>query len=167
MSSSFLKRAILILVPAVIVLIVWLVLPYLASPEKQVEKRHQALIAAASRRSWRQVEEMIAADYQDEWKQKREDAVTTAREILSGFLVLDMTWHPESLKVIGNTAQAKGAITMDGKGMGVSEIVMDRVNHVKAPWVFTWRKDGSKPTDWKLISVSNEELAGMKIPKDW
>lgn len=167
MSPAFLKRAFLILVPAVIVLIVWWFLPYLDSPEKQVEKRHQDLIAAASRRSWREVEEMIATDYKDEWEQKREDAVNTARQLLSGFIVLDMTWHQQSLTVIGNTAQAKGTVTMDGKGMGGSEFVMDRVNRVKKPWVFTWRKDGTKPTDWKLISVSNEELAGMKIPKDW
>ncbi|CAN5898679.1 hypothetical protein BH11VER1_BH11VER1_29420 [soil metagenome] len=167
MSPAFLKRAILILVPAVIVLIVWLILPYLDSPEKQLEKRHQDLISAASRRSWKEVEEMIAADYKDEWEQKREDSVTTARQLLSGFLVLDMTWKQESLSIIGNTAQAKGLVTIDGKGMGGSEFIMDRVNRVKAPWVFTWRKDGTKRTDWKLISVSNEELAGMKIPKDW
>lgn len=167
MSPSFLKRAFLILIPAITVLIVWLALPYMASPEKQVEKRQQDLIDGAARRSWREVEEMIAADYQDEWKQKREDAVGTARQLLSGFLVLDMEWKQESLTVTGNTAQAKGMVTMDGKGMGGSELVMNRVNQVKAPWIFTWRKDGPKPSDWKLISVSNEELAGMKIPKDW
>ncbi len=167
MSPAFLKRAFLILIPAITVIIVWLVLPYLDSPEKQMEKRHLALISAASHRSWREVEEMIAADYKDEWEQKREDAVNTARQLLSGFLVLDMEWKQESLTIIGNTAQAKSMVTMDGKGMGGSELVMNRVNQVKAPWVFTWRKDGPKPTDWKLISVSNEELSGMKIPKDW
>lgn len=167
MSPSFLKRGLLILIPAIIVLIVWWFLPSMASPEKQVENRHEDLIAAASRRSWREVEEMMAADYQDEWEQKREDAVITARELLSGFLVLEIKWEQKSLTVTGNTAETTGLITMEGKGMGASEIVMDRVNHVKAPWVFTWRKDGPKPTDWKLISLSNEELAGMKIPKEW
>lgn len=160
------RRFIRILIPALTVLIVWLVWPYMLSSEKQVEKRHRDLMSAASRRSWLEASEMMAADYKDQWESNREDAVTTAREILSGFIILDLEWKHDSLTVIGNTAQVQGLMHMEGKGMGVSSMVMDRVNQTKKPWTFTWRKDGWKPTDWKLISVSNEELEGLKIPRE-
>ncbi len=160
------RHYIRIIIPALTVLIVWLVWPYLASTEKQVANRHRDLVSAASRRSWQEVGEMMPADYKDQWGANREDAVSTARELFAGFIVLDLEWKQAELSVIGNTAQIQGSFRIEGNGMGISSMIMDTINKVKKPWTFTWRKDGWKPTDWKLISVSNEELAGMQIPRE-
>jgi hypothetical protein len=40
---------------------------------------------------------------------------------------------------------------------------MDRVNELKEPWVFTWRKDGSGPRGWKLLSLRNSGLGGPMV----
>lgn len=160
------RRFIRIAIPALTVLIVWLVWPYMASSEKQAEKRQRDLISAASKRSWTEIGEMMTTDYKDQWDSNREDSVNTARELFSGFVILDLEWTQSSIKVIGNTAQAQGLLHAEGKGMGVSSVVMDSINQIKKPWTFTWRKEGWKPTDWKLISVSNEELKGVQIPRE-
>jgi hypothetical protein len=150
-----------VLIPAVFL---FFVSPYLQSSETQARKQQEKFVQLGAKRSWEDVKKLLAADYHDQWKQKPADAVDLCSKVLQGFIYLKIDWKPIDATVKGNTVILRGTAHMSGSGGGISQIVMDTVNQVKEPWVFTWRKDGWKPSDWKLISVENKELPN-EVPK--
>ena len=74
-----------------------------------------------------------------------------AREMLQTFLVLNIDWTTDEITVNENIAKVRGHAKLSGSGVGFSQHIMDLVNQLSEPWVFTWRTDGWKPDDWKLI----------------
>lgn len=153
-------RFIRLLIPAAVVLFAWLVWPYLESSAAQVERRQRRIIALAEKRDWDGVTECIALEYEDQWSQNRADSVVLAQELLAGFFMLDIEWTTSEVTVNDNIAKVRGMARITGNGAGASQFVKDRVNQIKQPWVFTWRKDGWRPSDWKLLSLRNAELGG-------
>lgn len=83
-----------------------------------------------------------------------------AREMLQTFLVLNIDWTTDEITVNENIAKVRGHAKLSGSGVGFSQHIMDLVNQLSEPWVFTWRTDGWKPDDWKLLSLKNQELGG-------
>lgn len=159
------QRFIRILIPAAVVLVVWLLWPYFESTKAQVLRQHARVLALASDRDWEAVTESMALEYEDQWSLNRGDSVKLAEEILMGFITLDIEWTTTEVTINGNIAKVRGTAKLRGRGLGASQMVMDRVNEVKEPWVFTWRKDGSGPRGWKLLSLRNTGLGGP-LPED-
>ena len=150
-----------VLIPAIVVLAVWLVWPYLESDKSQVMRQHLRMLELASNRDWDAVTASMALEYEDQWSQNRADSVALAEEILTGFITLDMEWTPTGeITLNENIAKVRGTVKLTGRGLGASQLVKDRVNSVKEPWVFTYRKDGSGPRGWKLLSLRNTGLGG-------
>ena len=143
----------------------WFAWPCLQSKSSQVQARQEQIIKLAAKRNWALVTGMIAADYEDQWSMNRTDAVSLAHEMLQGFLMLEMQWTTSEVTVNGNIAKVRGHVKMTGSGGGFSNEITNRVNNMNEPWVFTWRTDGWKPGDWKLLSIKNQELGGP-LPKD-
>ena len=156
----FMARIIRLLIPAALVLIAWLVWPYLESPKAQVERQQRNIIGLAADRDWDEVRACLALEYEDQWSMNRTDAVALAEELLQGFIMLDIEWTAAEITVNENIAKVRGTAKLSGNGAGVSTLVKERVNQLTQPWVFTWRKDGGKPDDWKLLSVRNAGLGG-------
>jgi hypothetical protein len=159
------RRALRFLIPAIVVLLVWLVWPYLESDNAQVLRQHQRVLALASDRDWDAVTQSMALQYEDQWSMNQGEAVDLAKDLLAGFITLDIEWATAEVTVNGNIAKVRGTAKLTGRGLGPSEIIMDRVNALKEPWVFTWRKDGPGPRGWKLLSLRNTELGGP-LPED-
>ncbi len=158
--TSPLALAGLILIPAVIVLLVWLVWPYLESADAQVRHQQEGIIKLAADRDWDAVTGRMSYEYEDQWSMNRTDSVALAQELLQGFLALDIEWTTAEITVNGNIAKVRGTVKMTGSGVGASSMVLSRVNSIQEPWVFTWRKDGWKPSGWHLRSLKNAELGG-------
>ena len=139
--------------------------PYLQSKSGQAQRRHEQIIKLAAKRNWDAVTEMLATDYEDQWSMSRVDSVNLAKEMLQAFLVLNIEWKTDEITVNENIAKIRGHAKLSGSGVGFSQTIMDTVNNLKEPWVFTWRTDGWKPDDWKLLSLRNTELGGP-LPVD-
>src|SRR5687767_632915 len=122
------RRALRILIPAMVVLLVWLVWPYLESDKAQVLRQHQRVLARASDRNWDAVTESMASDYEDQWSMNRAEAVDLAKDLLAGFITLDIEWTTAEVTVNGNIAKVRGTAKLAGRGLGPSEMIMDRVN---------------------------------------
>ena len=82
-----------------------------------------------------------------------------AHQVLQSFFTLDLQWQLVTVKVEGKTALITGRIKATGNGAPPSSEILSRVNNLADPFVFTWRKDGWKPGDWRLVSVSQPDLA--------
>jgi hypothetical protein len=154
------RRLIRFLIPAVVVLAVWLAWPYFESDEAQLLRQQKRILTLASDGKWKTVTESIALEYEDQWSMNRIEAVKLAEELLMGFITLDIEWMEPEVTINGNIAKVRGIARMHGTGMGPSQAVKDQVNALKEPWVFTWRKDGSGAQGWKLLSLRNNELGG-------
>ncbi len=137
---------------------IWFAWPFLRSAETQALNQHRHLLDRAAHRDWTRVFALMAEGYRDDWNPTREEAVALGRELFQGFLVLDLQWQPSSVVRDGKTATVTGFIKAEGTGAGLSQEVINRVNRLRAPFVFIWRKDGWKPGDWRLVSVAQEEL---------
>jgi hypothetical protein len=139
---------------------VWFGGPFLKSSQTQALDQHERLVALVAHRNWKQTLALMAVDYHDAWDMNREEAVSLGHEVLQGFLMLDLAWKPTSVAQEGKTATITGFIKASGTGAGFSQEVVSRLNNLREPFVFTWRKDGWKPDDWRLVSVKQTELAG-------
>lgn len=139
--------------------------PYVQSKNGQVQRRQDQIIRLASKRNWDAVTAMIATEYEDQWSMNREDSVNLAHEMLQAFLSLEITWKTDEITVSDNMAKVRGHARINGSGVGFSQTVKDMVNALEEPWVFTWRTDGWKPDDWKLLSLRNKGLGGP-LPVD-
>jgi hypothetical protein len=138
---------------------VWFGRPFLKSPGAQALDQHHRLLALVAHRNWKQILPLMADDYRDGWEMSREEAVSLGHELLQGFLTLDLAWRPSSVAVEGSVATVTGSIRVGGTGAGFSHEIISRVNNLREPFVFTWRRDGWKPGDWRLVSVRQPELA--------
>ena len=152
---TWIIRLVIVLIIGTLGTLVW---PYLESKSGQVQRRQLRIMKLASKRNWEAVTPMLAKDYEDQWGLDRTDSVNFFKEMLQGFIVLDIQWTTESITVTENTAKVRGHAKVTGSGLGLSQNVIDVTNNLKEPWIFTWRTQGWKPTDWELLSVSNTEL---------
>jgi hypothetical protein len=152
-----------IIVLDLIVTAIWFGVPFLKSPETQALEQHQRFIAFGGNRNWGRVLTLMSVDYRDAWGMKREEAVSLAHELLQGYIALDFQWQPQGVKVQGKTATVTGFIKASGTGGGFSAEIISRINALHEPFVFTWRKDGWKPGDWKLTGISQPELAATGL----
>ena len=142
-----------------IMVALWFGVP-LKSPATQALKQQDRLIELAAKRKWTQAFLLFADDYQDDWDMKREEAISVANELFQGFLILDLEWKLSSVSKLEKTVVIKGFIKASGSGAGFSSETISRLNNLHEPFVFTWRKDGWKPGDWRLVGVAQSELAG-------
>ncbi|TLD69856.1 hypothetical protein FEM03_16180 [Phragmitibacter flavus] len=159
-------RIILRLLPVLVLAIAgWLAMPFFQSAETQVRRSHDELFDLAGGRYWAEVGGMLSNEYEDEWGNNAEDAIEIARELLRGFLVLDLQWTTTEVVVTedenGLSATVTGDARIEGNGAGLSQMVMSKVNNLQEPWTFTWQKEGWKPGDWRLVEVTHPKLKGM------
>ena len=101
---------------------------------------------------------MLTDDYMDDYGHDRESAVEDASQVLGGFIVLTVKSEVVFKQVVPDLAMLKVKIQMEGKGLGLSEVVMGQVNNMTLPWFFHWHKKGPWPWDWKIVQIHHDEL---------
>lgn len=151
-------RGVALVVLAGAVYFVW---PFFQSSEAQVEAQQRRLVHAVEKRQWSKVKELMDESYADQWKLRRDPALSFAHQLLGGFLIFHVEWKPQGTKVDGNNFQLQGTLKVTGTGAGASSMIVDRSAQIRQPWTFTWHKIGWGPKDWRLLSVSNPELEGI------
>lgn len=128
------------------------------SPEQQVLARQTAFLAAVEDRDWDEVKSMLTDDYMDDYGHDRDSAVEDASQVLGGFIMLTVKSEVVFKQVVPDLAMLKVKIQMEGKGLGISDVVAAQVNNMTQPWFFHWHKKGSWPWDWKIVQIHNDEL---------
>lgn len=134
------------------------------SAEKQVRTAQEKFLTAVENRDWKKARALLAADYGDSLGLTHETAPDTAEEVFKGFLFLTLRADIQPFQPTSTAAQVNIRLQMDGRGLGFSPIIMDRVNSMQAPWQFHWRKDGLWPWTWKIIRIHHPELHLQPLP---
>jgi hypothetical protein len=138
--------------------IVGLYLAALWRPERQVRLHTAHLLSQIEKRNWKAAAEFIGNDYQDRWGDDRAILLERLREV---FRFLPNT-RIEANDARVRTETGKGLwtarITVTGGTGEFVSVIQTRVNSLSAPFEFEWRRQSSKPWDWKLISVRNPAL---------
>lgn len=131
---------------------------FFQSPEEQLQRAQAKLIHAVEKRDWSTINGMMADEYMDDFGFDRATALQTAKDLLSGYftltLITETTWNRGTNEI----GVVKMKIKVEGNGTQVAQMVTDRVNATKEPWVFHWLKKGRWPWNWKLVQVQNEHV---------
>ncbi|MDP9003392.1 MAG: hypothetical protein M3N12_01225 [Verrucomicrobiota bacterium] len=127
-------------------------------PERQVRLHTAHLLSQIEKRNWQAAAEFIGNDYQDGWGLDRAILLERLREV---FRLLPST-RIEANDPQVRTETVKGLctarITITGGAGEFASVIQARVNSLTAPFEFEWRRQSSKPWDWKLVSVRNPAL---------
>jgi hypothetical protein len=109
------------------------------------------------RRNWQAVGAMMAGDFSDRWGHNKATGLQDAREVFSQFFFLTVENRIDNCTVNGGEAIADAIVKVSGNGGPVAELVMQKVNGLRAPFHFTWRH-GHAPWDWQLTHIDQSEL---------
>lgn len=131
---------------------------FFQSPEEQLQRAQTKLLTAVEHRDWKTIRALIADEYMDDFGLDRDTALKTAQDLLSGYFSLTLKTETTYLRGTNQIGMAKLKIKIEGTGTPVTQMVTDRVNATKEPWVFHWLKKGRWPWNWKLVQVQNEYI---------
>ncbi len=146
--------------PAIaIVLVAWgLWLLWLWQPERQVRLHTSHFLKKVEQRDWKTVPTFMADDFSDRWGHDKASAIDDAKQVFSQFIFVTLENRTDRCDVRDHEATANTKIKISGNGSGVAQLVMERVNGLQQPFVFTWRKVGSAPWEWQLTRIDQSEL---------
>jgi len=141
---------------AVAALVLWSVIEF--SPGRQLERVFSRLVSAAENRDWKRVKSFMAEDYHDQWGLDRERAVSMAAEAFRQFVVLEIAVESQAISRDGKDAAIEAKLHLQGRATAIGEMVVQRVNSLENDFQFAWQQKSWKPWDWKLVSVSQNEI---------
>jgi hypothetical protein len=139
-----------------VLLALWLL--WLWQPERQVRLHTTHFLKKVERRNWEAAGVFMAEDYSDRWGLNKTTALQDAREVFQQFVFLTIENRTDNCEIRGNEGTAQTVVKVSGKGGPIGEAVMETVNGLRAPFVFTWRKSGQAPWKWELIHIDQSEL---------
>ena len=141
-----------------------LYLLWLWQPERQVRLHTSHFLKKVERRNWAAAGKMMADDYRDRWQHDRASALAEAREVFQQFLFLTIDNRTDTCDLAPDSATTRTFIKIRGNGGPLAQIVMERVNLLREPFVLGWRHASWKPWDWKLTGVDQPELKTERTP---
>jgi hypothetical protein len=135
-----------------------LYLHWLWQPERQARLHTTHFLKKVEQRNWESARAFLADDYRDRWEHDRDSALADAREVFRQFLFLTIENRTDFITLTSATANTQTVVKITGRGGPVADLVMERVNTLRAPFTFTWRHASQKPWDWRLIRIDQPEL---------
>lgn len=131
---------------------------WLWQPERQVRLHTVHFLKAVERRNWDTAQGFVGEEYSDRWGHDKENVFIDARAVFRHFLFLTIQSEPEPAAIAGSTAEIRSPVKIGGRGGPVAELVIERVNTLRAPFVFTWMRRSWKPWDWQLVRIDHPDL---------
>lgn len=141
-----------------------LFLTWLWQPERQVRRHTQKLFHRIEAKNWAAVSDLIDNDYRDQWNHDRARVVERMREVMRYLRGMRIVTPEPVIKIDNRNALWTGKITIEGDAGEAMALIRERINSLPTPFELEWRRNSSKPWDWKLVRVSNPEL---QLPSDF
>jgi hypothetical protein len=153
----------LVLAAALVLLSAWGA-PRLSS-DWQLHRRQRDFFEAVEDRNLRRLEQLISADYSDDWQLNAADLLDGLSDARGQFLTLSIAPEAEVWGKNGNSALYEAKLALAGKpiGPGGGEI-LTRTARFRKPFRFSWEKENAWPWGWKLRRIVQEEL---RVPEGW
>lgn len=135
-----------------------LYLLWLWQPERQVRLHTTHFLKNVERRNWDRAAVFIAANYADRWGHDKEFVLRESREAFRQFLFLTIEKKTLACELHGDSATTRTVVKISGSGGPLAQLVMQRVNTLREPFVFEWHRQSGAPWDWQLTRVDQPEL---------
>jgi hypothetical protein len=134
---------------------------YLAAlwrPERQLRLHSEHLFAQIEKRNWRAVAEFIGDNYQDRWGDDRARLTERMREVFRFLPNARIETRAPQVRTENAQGYWTSQITINGGAGEFASVIQERVNSLSAPFELEWRRQSSKPWDWKLVCIRNPSL---------
>ena len=131
---------------------------WLWQPARQVRLHTAHFLGAVERRKWNRVQAFVADNYSDRWGHDKEFVLREAREVFRQFLFLTIQSDPAPPTLTGPEAEIRTPIRLAGDGSPIAQFVVEKVNTLRAPFVFTWHRTGWQPWAWQLTRIDQPDL---------
>ena len=131
---------------------------WLWQPARQVRLHTAHFLGAVERRKWDRVQAFVADNYSDRWGHDKEFVLREAREVFRQFLFLTIQSDPAPPTLAGPDAEIRTPIRLAGVCSPIAQFVVEKVNTLRAPFVFTWHHTGWQPWAWQLTRIEQPEL---------
>ncbi len=131
---------------------------WLWQPARQVRLHTAHFLGAVERRNWDRVQSFVADDYSDRWGHDKEFVLREMREVFRQFLFLTIQSDPAPPVLTARHATIATPVKLAGDGSPIAQFAVEKVNTLRAPFIFTWRHASWRPWDWRLIRVEQPEL---------
>ncbi len=132
-------------------------------PETQLRMKQSAVLVAIESGSHRKLTNLVSENYADGWGFQKPEVISAFRELRAQFLVIGVQPGELQLAIHEDEATVTTKISVTGSGPSpVAAVIMNEANRLNAPFVFTWKKEGSKPWSWKLTRVENPDLPNLQ-----
>jgi hypothetical protein len=141
-----------------VALFMGLLLVWLWQPERQVRRHSSNLLRAVQQKNWARAANFIGSDYRDQWGDDRMLVLERMREVFRYLRSVRIETTEPSVRLDSRSGFWSAKLTIDGDGDEVMQLVKERVNSLKTPFELEWRRMSSKPWDWKLVRVANQNL---------
>lgn len=128
-------------------------------PERQVLRHQRQLLEAAQERKWTAVGALMDDGFNTPYGHDKTRALQLAAEALRTFFALQIAGTETMALADGEGWKVRTVLRMDGRGMGAAEFVMSAVNDSREPFLFTWRRTGWKPWEWRLVGADHPLMA--------
>ncbi|MDF1739318.1 MAG: hypothetical protein P1U86_09170 [Verrucomicrobiales bacterium] len=131
-------------------------------PATAVAKKQASLIEGIERRSASRIQRLLSEEYSDRWEFTDEEIVEAVVDVGSQFMALVVTAEDQTLEINEDgIAVVTAKLIVSGKPVGpAGQEATKRVNQLKSPFTFTWKKDSFLPTSWRLVKIDNPDLPG-------
>jgi hypothetical protein len=139
--------------------VIALCLLWLWQPERQVRLHTTHFLKKVEDRNWDKAALFIAGHYTDRWGHDKAFVVRESREVFRQFLFLTIENKTLACDLQGNSATTRTVVKITGSGGPLAQLVMERVNTLREPFVFEWRQQSGKPWDWQLTRIDQPELS--------
>ncbi len=131
---------------------------WLWQPARQVQRHTAHFLKAVERRNSDKIAAFLADDYSDRWGHDKEFVVRETREVFRHFIFIEIQNDPAEPSFAGSEATLRSPVKISGQGSPIAQYVMEKVNALRTPFFFTWRRGSWKPWDWRLMRIDHSEL---------
>ena len=104
-------------------------------------------------------EDLISEAYQDQWEFSKSNVLVSLSDVRTNLMALHISWEPEAPEILEDEARLTGDLNFEATALFGADFVTSRLNNLKTPWVFTWKKESWKPWSWKLVRIENPSLS--------
>jgi hypothetical protein len=153
---GYVRLAIIGALAVILVAIIGLVVHW--QPLKTLQRQQNTLLGAIESKKGARFRRMVSSEYRDRWGFNVDDITEAMLDARSQFLALVIHSKDQEIKVNGKEAVITCRLTLGGTPIVGGSEVTRRINQLKDPFVFTWRKQSFLPSSWRLISIENPSI---------
>lgn len=153
---GYVRGVILGTLAAVVIALIGLMVHW--QPERTVKRQEATLIDAIETKKGARFRRLLSNEYKDRWGFTVDDATNAMLDLRSQFIVLGVIPENEKVVIKGRSATVTSRLTLRGTPIGGGSQVIQEINRLKDPWVFTWKKQSFLPSSWRLVSIDNPAI---------